>query len=317
MIVGPYNEDMKRAIRQAFLGAFELEYITSREEYCRLANADYAIVRTLSFTAEDIAWMTKIKLIHRWGAGYDTVDIEAAAKRGIPVAVNYGMNATPVSEMTLALTLAVYRNLVPMNEGVQIGRWEREKYASRSYTVSGKCVGLIGIGNIGRKVAALYQAFGASVYYYNIRRRTLEEEAALGVTYSKLDDLWGKCDIISLHAPLADETYRIVNGDTISKMKDGAVLINTSREELVDSHALAESLKSGKLLGAGLDAIEEHILTDNPFSGLDNIVLTAHVGGNTVDNVEQMANRCAEQILAVSRGEKLQPPYVVNTHLFG
>jgi len=316
LVVGPFNDAMKQALRQAFSSDFELEYITSRGEYSKLADADFALIRTLNFTAEDIAGMKKIKMIQRWGVGYDTVDIEAAAKRGIPVAVNYGMNATPVSEMAIALTLAIYRNLVPLTVGIKAGKWEREQFAKISYTIDGKTVGIVGFGNIGRKVAALYSAFGANVFYFDPRRPSAQDEAAAGVTYSELDALWGKCDIISLHAPLTNTTNRIVNQETLAKMKDGAVLINTAREELVDSHALAEALTSGKLLGAGLDAIEESFLADNPFTERENVVLSAHLGGNTADNVEHMAIRCAEQIMAVSRGEKLEFPYVVNAHLF-
>ena len=316
VITGPFNDAMRRALEQSFPENFELEYITSREEYAKLAEADYAILRTLSYTADDIAEMKKVKLIQRWGAGYDTVDIEAAAKKGIPVAVTFGMNATPVAEMTLALTLAVYRNLVPLTTGIQSGKWEREEYAKTSYTINCKTVGIIGFGNVGRKAATLYKAFGADVLYFDAYRPSPKDEQALGAIYCELDDIWGKCDIISLHAPLTDETDRIVCRETLSKMKEGAILINTAREELVDAEALAEALKSGKLLGAGLDAIEESILACNPFSEMKNVVLSGHMGGNTVDNAEHMARRCAEQIIATSRGESLKPPHAVNTHLF-
>ena len=315
VVTGPFNEVMKQALKKAFPDDFELEYITSRKEYKRLSQADYTILRTLNYTAEDIAGMPKMKLIQRWGAGYDTVDIEAAGAKGIPVAVTYGMNATPVSEMALALTLSVYRNLVPLTVGIQAGKWEREYYANTSYTIHSKTVGLIGLGNIGRKTSALYRAFGANILYYDTYRPSVEDELVMGVIYCELDAMWEKCDIISLHAPLTDSTNHLVNQDTITKMKDGAVLINTAREELIDAFALAEALKSGKLLGAGLDAIEKSILVDNPFDGVKNIVFSGHLGGNTVDNAEHMAARCAEQIISVSRSESLQPPHVVNSYL--
>lgn len=315
LVIGPFNESMKSALAQSFDGHFSLEYITSREEYGRIADADYVILRTLDLNTNDIAAMKKVKLIQRWGAGYDTVDIKAAAEKKIPVAVTYGINATPVAEMTLALTLAVYRNLVPMTKGIQDGKWERETYAKTSYTINGKTVGIIGIGNIGRKVAALFQAFGANVVYYDLFRLSAEREKELDLTYSDLDDIWGQCDIISLHAPATPETAHIVNAASLDKMKDGAVLINTAREELVDMDALAAALKAGKLLGAGLDAVEEVTMRQLLFRGLENVVLSAHLGGNTADNAVHMAKRCAEQVVTISEGGKLSPPHVVNANL--
>lgn len=312
LVIGPFNDAMKKALLEAFPAEFTLEFITGHEDYGKLAEADYTILRTLTIDANDIAGMKNMKLIQRWGAGYDTVDIKAAAEKGIPVAVAYGINSTPVAEMTVALMLAVYRNLVPLTVGVQNGQWERENYAKYSHTINGKTVGIIGIGNIGRKVAAIVKAFGAQVLYYDAFRLSPEQEQANGVTFCEMDEIWGKCDIISLHVPLLDSTVKMANAGTIGKMKDGAVLINTAREELVDLEALRDALASGKLSGAGLDAIEPATMASKPFEGLNNIVLTPHLGGNTADDVAAMAQRCADQICAVSRGEKLAPPHVVN-----
>lgn len=314
LVIGPFNEGMKNALLGAFPEDFSLEFINSREDYGGLADADYAILRTLTITADDIAGMKKMKLIQRWGAGYDTVDIEAAAARKIPVAVCCGVNSTPVSEMTLALMLAVYRNLVPLTNGIKSGEWEREKYSASSHTISGKTVGVIGIGNIGRKVAALVKAFGAQVVYYDAFRLSAQQEAECGVEFCPLEDIWGRCDIITLHVPLLDSTVKMVNGQTIGKMKDGAVLINTAREELVDLPALKRALESGKLAGAGLDAIEQSTAGGGAFKDFVNLVCTPHLGGNTADDAVQMAERCAQQICAVSRGEKLQSPHAVNVN---
>ncbi len=312
LVIGPFNETMKNALAQSFDEGFELEYITSREEYGRLKDADYVILRTLDLTAEDISTMEKVKLIQRWGAGYDTVDTKAAGGKGIPVAITFGINSQPVAEMTLALTLAVYRNLVPMTTGIQEGKWERETYAKTSYTINGKTVGIVGIGNIGRKAAALFQAFGAKVIYYDLFRLSPERESELDLVYSDLNDIWGKCDIISLHAPATPETAGIVNAKSLQKMKNGAVLINTAREELIVMEDLVEAVKNGKLLGVGLDAIDENTMAERPFEGLENVVLSAHLGGNTADNAVHMAKRCAEQIGAVSKGETLVEPHLVN-----
>lgn len=313
LVIGPFNQGMKSALLSAFPKDFELEFIGSRDDYGKLADADYAILRTLTITADDIAGMKNMKLIQRWGAGYDTVDIEAAAAKGIPVAVCFGVNSTPVSEMALALMLAVYRNVVPLTNGIKNGVWEREKYSAGSHTISGKTVGVIGMGSIGRKVSALVQAFGARVLYYDAFRMNEEQEKENGVEFCPLEDIWGQCDIITLHVPLLDSTVKMVNERTIGMMKDGAVLINTAREELVDLDALKQALESGKLAGAGLDAIEQSTAAAGVFGDVPNLVCTPHLGGNTADDAVQMAERCAQQICAVSRGEKLQRPHVVNT----
>lgn len=312
LVIGPFNESMKKALADAFDDRFSLEYITSREEYDRITDADYIILRTLNLNAEDIASMDKVKLIQRWGVGFDSVDIQAAGEKNIPVAVTYGINSTPVAEMTMALTLAVYRNVVPMTVGIQEGKWEREVYSKTSYTINGKTVGVIGIGNIGRKVAALFQAFGAAVLYYDLFRLSPEREEELGLTYYALDEIWDKCDIISLHAPATPETAHMVNAQSLSRMKDGAVLINTAREELIDMDALVQAVKNGKLLGVGLDAVEEETMSRQPFRGMDNVVLAAHLGGNTADNSVHMAKRCAQQVAAISEGKTLSAPHLVN-----
>lgn len=316
LVIGPFNESMKQAMSDAIDATrFELEYITSRDEYDRIAGADYIVLRTLDLNADDISKMSGIKLIQRWGVGYETVDIEAAAAKNIPVAITFGMNSQPVAEMAMALMLAVLRGVVPMTNGIQEGKWERDVYTKNSYTINGKTVGIIGIGNIGRKVAAMCQAFGAKVIYYDLFRLSEEREKELNLTYYELDDIWDKCDIISLHAPATPETNHMVNSESLAKMKDGAVLINTAREELVDMPALFEALKSGKLLGAGLDAIEEETIKDKPFEGLNNVVLTAHLGGNTADNSVQMARCIAEHISDISEGKKLTAPHCVNADL--
>ena len=312
LIIGPFNETMKKALENALADDFELSFITSRDEYGRLADADYVILRTLNLNAADIAAMKKVKLIQRWGAGYDTVDIDAAAKKKIPVAVCYGVNSVPVSEMAVALMLAAYRNVVPLTVGMQEGKWEREAYAAKSHTISGKTVGIIGIGNIGRRVAALCKAFGAEILYYDAYPLAPEKELELGVAFCPLEEIWGACDIISLHVPLLDSTAKMVNSETLAKMKKGALLINTAREELVDLEALGQALRSGKLCAAGLDALEKDTMADGPFAELQNVVLTPHLGGNTADDAAQMAQRCADQIYAISRGEKLTFPHVVN-----
>lgn len=312
LIIGPFNDTMKAALKKSLADTFELQFITSREEYAAIADADYIILRTLNLTAEDMKLMTKVKLIQRWGAGYDTVDIEAAGEKGIPVAVCFGVNSTPVAEMTMAHILAAYRNVVPLTNGIKDAKWEREAYAKYSHTINGKTVGIIGIGSIGRKVAGLCQAFGAQILYYDAYPLPKEREEQLQVTYCTLEELWGKADIISLHVPLLPDTEKMINRETIAKMKDGVLIVNTAREELIDLSALREALENGKVCAAGLDAVENATMSEKPFDGINNIVLTPHLGGNTADDVAQMADRCGDQIRTISKGGCLEAPHLVN-----
>lgn len=312
VVAGPFNEAMRAALQDAFSDQRVELLFTAEIRQELLDSADYVILRTLSIGKEQLATMNRTKLIQRWGAGYDTVDIAAAGEKGIQVAVTAGMNATPVSEMALALTLAVYRNLVPLTNDVMQGVWSRENYSKRSYTISGKTVGVYGSGNIGKKVIRLFKAFGAKVIYYDPCRMPETLEQKLGVAYVTLEELFAASDILTLHAPLTAETEHCINAETLAQMKDGSVLINTARAELVDYPAVAQALRCGRLLGVGFDAIEEEFLKENPFKGMKNVVLTAHLGGNTVDNAVHMARRCAEQIRTVSAGGRLEFPHLVN-----
>ena len=311
--IGPFNPNMCAALTAAIpKDRFQLVFAGEEPEYQQIRDADYIILRTLRIDRDHMRYLEKAKLIQRWGAGFDTVDIEEAGRRGIQVAVTAGMNAVPVAELALSLALAVYRNLVPLTSDIMNGRWSREAYSRRSYTIAGKTVGIYGMGNIGRKVAGLYKAFGAEVIYYDPYPLRPEQERQMGITPVPQEQLWQKSDIVTLHAPLTQETRRVVGEAALAQMKDHAVLVNTAREELVDYQAVAAAIRSGKLLGAGFDAIESSFIDNNPFSGMDNVVLTPHLGGNVVDIAGSMAARCGEQILAVSRGKRLEPPHLVN-----
>ena len=314
---GPLNDEMRAVLKSELPpSGFEIKFISSREEYSELEYADYIILRTLPLDREDIKKIKKAKLIQRWGVGIDGTDIEAAALQGIPVAIAAGVNSTAVAEMTLSLTLAVMRNIVCLHNGIMAGRHERELYGAQSYTVNGKTAGVVGMGNIGKKVAYLFQAFGVKdVVYHDPFRLTEVQEKELNLTYQSLDDLLRQSDIVTLHTPLTNDTKNLINAETLAKMKNGAVLINTAREKLIDLEALAEALKNGKLSGAGIDAIEaDTVKNNNPLKGLPNVVLTAHVGGNTVDNYSQSARHCIENILRVSRCEALPVADLVNVN---
>lgn len=315
-IIGPVDAIGKDTLRKKLGHRFEIIEAASRDEYERLEDVSAVVLRTLHLDGEDIRKMKKLKVIQRWGAGYDTVDIRAAAEKGVQVAVAAGMNAVPVSEYAVLLMLAVYRNLMDTHRNVKDGKWRDDSLIQRSYVLNGKRVGLIGIGSIGKKVAALVQAFGAQTSYYDAFPLSREEEEKLHADYRPLEALLKEADVVSIHVPLLEQTYHLLNADTLRLMKKNAILINTARGGIVNEADLYDALRSGTILGAGLDVFEQEPLQkENPLLELPNIVVSSHSAGNTADNSVFMAERCAENILTVISGGKVSKPDLVNGHL--
>lgn len=311
IVIGPYTQQMVGSMRKYLPRGTEMEFINDYSQYGVLADADYIILRTLRLDKPHIALLRKAKLIQRWGAGFDTVDIQAAGQRGIPVAVCAGVNSQSVAELSVLMMLALYRNLLPQAAAFASGEDRRTSLASQSRCIEGKTVGILGMGNIGRRVAKIVRGFGAEVIYYDVFRMDPDGEKALGCRYGTMDEVLAEADIISLHLPLLEETRGIINGRTLSGMKPGALLINAARQELVVESDLADALRSGRLLGAGLDELAEPV-PQSPFAGLENVICTPHIGGSTADINDTMARLCMEHIAAVRDGRALTAPSLVN-----
>lgn len=313
-LYGAFNEDMRISFQEVLPEGFELVFIPTTDESDKLQDVDYIVIRTVSIREETIKTLRRTKFIQRWGVGYDIIDIKAAGEKNIPVAVMVGINSIQVAELAVAHILALYRNLIPMHNGLLAGKWLKAEFMKTSYTVSGKKVGIVGLGNIGSKVAERLKAFGADVQYFDTVRKTEEQEQALGVQYVSYEELLKTSDIVTLHVPLKDDTRGLINKDRIKLMKPTAIIVNTSRGGVVNEADLFEALNSGKLLGAGLDVYEEEPLKkENPLCSLKNVVLSPHVGGNTIDNNLSMAMRAIENIVKVSKGESAYPTDLVNT----
>ncbi len=311
VVIGPYTPPMKASIEKYLPQGIDLRYITSYEEYGALEDADYILLRTLRMDEVHIAPLKKAKLIQRWGAGYDTIDLEAAAKKGIQVAVAPGVNAQSVAEHTILLALAACRNLIPQARAFAAGEDKRSALSAGALCINGKTVGILGMGNIGRRVAGMAKAFGADIVYYDLFRMKPEQEQAMGVTYAGIDDVLAQAQILCLHLPLVESTRHFVCAENIAKMRDGVVLINTARGELVDEQALADALRSGKIAAAGLDELNEAV-ADSPFANMDNVICTPHIGGSTIDLNDTMAKICMENLMTTARGERIEVPRLVN-----
>lgn len=283
---------------------FELVDVLSKEEYGKLADCEYLISR-LNIDPDVINWTPNVRFWQRWGVGYDHVDLKAWGERGIPIAVCTGVNSGIVAELAVMLMLAGYRNLLQINRQMRAGHWPRTEYFGRSFMIKGKTVGVLGLGNIGKKVAKLVSAFGANVIYYDIVRQT-EEEQANGYQYVDFDTLLAQSDILTIHCPLNEETKGYISWEQFKKMKPSCMLINTARGPIVDEEALIDALTTGKIATAGLDTYEKEPLpADHPLLTLDNVVASAHAGGNTKDNDINMVNYVYSNILAFDQSRPL------------
>lgn len=287
--------------------------LTDKEEHLRLVeDADYIIAGRIPVTAEYIAAAKKLKMIQKWGIGVDKIDCEAARERNIPVNITAGANAIPVAELAVGLMLAVSRKIPYVSRTMREGKWVRTEMRAQCYMLNQKQIGLLGIGNIAKKVARMISGFGTEVVYYDVFRLPEEQERELNVHYMPFDELIKTSDIISVHVPLLDSTRGMVGAKQFEQMKQGAILINTARGPIVDEPALIAALESGKLRGAGIDAFtQEPVDPNNPLLKMDNVVCTCHIGGAASDNVIPVTEHAYRNIVAFSKGEAVNPKDVV------
>ena len=263
-----------------------------------LADADYLVLHPATLTGEVIRQAQHLKLIQLLAAGYDKVDLDTAQQCAIPVATNGGANAWAVAEHAIALLLALYKRLVACDAAVRRGDWRQPVDGFNTFELAGKTVGIVGAGNIGRKVARRLHAFETEILYLD-PNEVPELEEALGARRVELDELVARADVISLHAPLTPGTRGLLGAPQFAAMKPGTVLINTSRAELVDEAALIDALLQRKIAGAGLDVFpQEPIRRDHPLLALDNVLLTPHTAGHAF---EGWARRCEFAWLNIRR----------------
>ena len=306
-LTGVYPEGTLERFRELLPADTELLRIDTPEKYAALDRADVVILRIFRAEKADIRRIRGLKMISRWGAGYDSVDLEAASELGVLVTNTPGANAYAVAEHTVLLMLAVCRHLIEHHTFASRGEWSNKTFLDTTRTLNNALVGLIGGGNIGRQVAARVQAFGARVQYYDPFSLDEETEKRLGMRSVSLDELLRTSDFVSLHAPLTEENYHMLGEEAIGKMKPGAIVINAARGGLVDEAALIRAVEEGRLGGAGIDCIEHTPLTaEDPLLGRGNIVVTPHVGGAARDIASAMIPMLAETILELYRGEDVK-----------
>jgi D-3-phosphoglycerate dehydrogenase / 2-oxoglutarate reductase len=281
---------------------FDVKTGLSKEELIKII-PDYHALIVRSGTkpdAEILAAGKNLKVVGRAGIGVDNVDVRAATMNGIIVMNTPQANSIATAEQAMALMLAVSRHTAQSHSSLKEGEWKRSQFAGTQ--LYRKMLGVIGFGRIGRLVAKRAQAFGMEVIAYD---PFVSEEIGreLGVMLVDLEDLLGQSDYISMHTALLPETKNLINTKTISQMKDGVIFINAARGKLVDEHALAEGLKSGKIKAAGIDVFESEPPGDSPLIGLPNVVHTPHLGASTVEAQRDVATQIVDQVLDALRGK--------------
>ena len=264
------------------------------------AEAIWHVLRPLS--GSDLERAPRLKLVHKLGAGVNTIDVDTATRLGIAVANMPGANAPSVAEGTVLLMLAALRRLPVLDRATRDGSgWPSDPTLGETVRDIGSCtVGLVGYGNVAKRVEAIVAAMGANVVH-----TSTGDDGHHG--WRTLPDLLAESDIVSLHLPLTDQTSGLLDAAALAGMKPDAVLVNTSRGPIIDEDALVDALRGGRLAAAGLDVFAvEPIPADNPLLSLDNVVLTPHVTWYTADTMRRYLAEAVENCRRLHDGRELE-----------
>lgn len=285
----------------------------ARAEHAQMVpSADFIIAAGTFVDADLVQAAPKLKMIQKWGIGVDKIDLDAAHKAGITVAITSGASSAPVSEHAIMLMLAVLRRLPLAHRSLGEGKWIPAALRTVSYQIAGKTIGLLGFGNIARHVAKRLKGFEVRVIYFSRTRADHETEERYEVEYVDYETLLASSDILSIHIPSNTHTHHQINAQVLAKMKPGAVLINTARGEIIDEQALIEALRTGHLSGAGLDTFEgEPPAANNPLLHMDQVVVTPHSAGAVFDNVANIVSHAFRNIEKFTAGQPLAAEDIV------
>ncbi len=277
----------------------ELDRNLSEEELIsRLEGVVATIASMEPYTERVFAAAPGLRIIARFGVGYDAIDLDAATRRGVAVVMAFGANHEAVADHAFALMAALAQQIAVYDRDLRRGAWRRHAHVG----LYGRTVGIVGFGRIGRALAKRCKAFAMRIL---VSDPALDAEtvAHLGCELVPLERLLAEAEFVSLHLPLTPETERFLDARRLSLMRPGSYLINTARGGLVDEQALVRALEEGRIAGAGLDVFAVEPLRDSPLLGMENVVLTPHVAGLSDDSIRRMAAVCAENILRLWRGE--------------
>ena len=267
-------------------------YLSESELIGFLKNADAAIIGRDSITKATLEALPQLKIISKYGVGLDNLDISSIIEKGVELAVTAGTNKRSVAELTLSFMLGLCHRTFIGAERIKRGEWIREG----GHNLSGKTIGIIGCGNVGKEVVHLLKPFGCVILVCDIEDRS-EFCRDQGVTESSMGSLIEKSDIVTLHVPLTDLTRNMIDETVLRKMQANAYLINTSRGAVVNPSALHKALVSGEISGAALDVFCSEPPDDMAFLELPNLMVTPHIGGNSVEAVEAMGQAAIDNLV--------------------
>lgn len=271
------------ARRDCYAAEHNVTYPVSEDELCEIVrNAEGIITGLERITERVIESAPKLKVISAGGVGFDHIDLRAANKREIVVANCAGCNNHSVSELAFGMMLALARNVIIHDREIKRGGWIPYDIAIQGSELWGKTLGIVGLGRVGKATALLGKAFGMKVLAHDIVW-DITFANQNGISLVPLDTLLAQSDWITLHCPLTDATRGLIDERAIDLMKPTAFLINTSRGPVVKESALVNALASKRIAGAGLDVFEVEPHPDNPYTEFDNVVLTPHIGGSTME----------------------------------
>ena len=249
----------------------------------------------------------KLRAVSRYGVGYERVDIKAAKELGIKVTNTPGANTQSVADLAMGLILSAARQIPYLNGRLKDGNWDR----ANGREIYGKTIGIIGLGAIGKSLARRAQGFSMKVLAYDpyMDVRWAEEN---GVRVCALDELTSESDVISLHVPLTDATRNIINRERIGKMRDGVIIVNTSRGGLIDLDAAADFVENGKIYGMGFDAFEKEPPEKHRIYDFPNVIMTPHAGAHTAEAVMGMTEMSISNLFSLLENDGRADKYIVN-----
>ena len=311
VVLGP-DSDEAEAIRRIAPEGVDVEWVDSTQPVERQAEQledAVAIIPLAGRVPLEIARRCpNLRLVQTVSAGTDTLDVKGLGEMGIRTANNGGGNAVAVAEHAIALIISVYRKLRLQLESVQAREWAgdiREAWRGQVHELTGKTVGIVGLGRIGRAVARRLRGWECDLVYYDVVEHSDELERELGIRRVSLDELLRESDVVTLHVPHTGRTEGMIGAPELSKMKATGVLINTGRGPVVDESALAHAISRGEIAGAGLDVLEEEPTpADNPLLDMDRVVVTPHMAGNSVEAYEKSRAFAVANVARVIRGEE-------------
>jgi len=323
LILSPIPEEVIKTVAASKVSAAELEGVSiatyrgsSQTDLVQaVADAD-VIIGDYTFNIHmDAAVMRAAKrciFIQQPTIGYQHIDVDAAAREGIPVANAAGINTFAVAEHTVMLILACLKKLLLAHEKTKRAEWAQDELQLYGvFELWGKTVGIIGMGRIGKEVARRAKPFGPRLIYYDVDRLSPDIESSLDLTYRSLDEVIAQSDVITIHTPLTPQTASLINAERIAKMKPNVIVINVSRGAIIDEAALAKALKDKRIQGAGLDVFsEEPIAQGNPLLSAPNTILTPHIAGVTNESMVRAIDLTVDNVVSVLGGQ--EPIDIVN-----